>query len=348
MNEKQETCLGCGVKLQTQDPNGLGYIVKAGQTTCQRCFRLRHYGDTKLFHPEAVNSRQVLEAIEPIEGVILLVMDITDLETGLFKGLRRHLPNRKFILVVTKRDLLPKTVSDQKILNVLSRRVKEEQIEVEFAVLVSMYDEASIENLRSHLRRMKPKTALIACGNANAGKSSLLNALMKDHQALTVSPYPHTTLEINECDFDGLRIFDTPGIQVESSFLDSVELTQVPKLVPQKTFKPTTIQLKGRQCFMIGSFGDVIIDAKEGASVTFYFSEQMPIHRTKAENRETYLDNHPLYGEQKVHQLIFPVNDDKIDLVFKQLGWICISGDVKALVVHTILKEGILLRKAMI
>lgn len=341
-------CVGCGCQLQNIDPNALGYVVKESQSLCQRCFRVRHYGDTQAFKKDGVNSTEVLATISKLEGMILLVMDISDLESGLFTGLRRHLASRSFILVVTKRDLLPITVSDEKILSVLRRRIDEEKIDVEMALLVSIKDEVSIENLRAHLRLLDPSVPLIACGYANAGKSSLLNALIKEKDALTVSPYPHTTLQVNQINFEEHVIYDTPGIKVESSFLDLIELEEVPKYTLQKSVKPMTIQLKGRQCFILDQFADLVLECEAGASITFYFTDTLNIHRTKAENRLRYIQDHHVYDQKTNHTLHFNPIYSPVDVVFKQLGWVCIHGRVKHLEVTTRIKEAILIRKAMI
>ena len=38
-------CKGCGIELQYDDPNRLGYSPKIGADYCQRCFRMTHYDD---------------------------------------------------------------------------------------------------------------------------------------------------------------------------------------------------------------------------------------------------------------------------------------------------------------
>lgn len=42
-------CIGCGVTIQTEDKQGLGYAPKASLTKenviCQRCFRLKNYNE---------------------------------------------------------------------------------------------------------------------------------------------------------------------------------------------------------------------------------------------------------------------------------------------------------------
>ena len=38
-------CLGCGVLLQYDDINGLGYTNDISNDRCMRCFRLSNYGE---------------------------------------------------------------------------------------------------------------------------------------------------------------------------------------------------------------------------------------------------------------------------------------------------------------
>ena len=44
MNETK-ICKGCGAVLQNEFPGKAGYVMKAEQELCQRCFRIRHYND---------------------------------------------------------------------------------------------------------------------------------------------------------------------------------------------------------------------------------------------------------------------------------------------------------------
>ena len=40
-------CIGCGVKLQTNNKDDLGYTIKLENNLCERCFRIRNYNDYK-------------------------------------------------------------------------------------------------------------------------------------------------------------------------------------------------------------------------------------------------------------------------------------------------------------
>ena len=37
-------CLGCGIKLQNDSPIELGYTTNLDNKICERCFKLKNYG----------------------------------------------------------------------------------------------------------------------------------------------------------------------------------------------------------------------------------------------------------------------------------------------------------------
>ena len=45
MSEEVKTCTGCGVKLQDQNVLQEGYTTSLENDICQRCFRMRNYGE---------------------------------------------------------------------------------------------------------------------------------------------------------------------------------------------------------------------------------------------------------------------------------------------------------------
>ena len=51
MEEKviEKKCIGCGVELQHEDKNGIGYVpeekfISEENLLCQRCFKIKNYG----------------------------------------------------------------------------------------------------------------------------------------------------------------------------------------------------------------------------------------------------------------------------------------------------------------
>lgn len=344
-NHNIHYCIGCGQAIQNQDPQNVGYAPKHDSVLCQRCYRLKHYKDISAFKKNQVNSNTVIQMIEDISGRIVLIVDVADIESTLFSGLNRHFVKRDFILVLTKKDVLPITVSEQKILRILQKRLHEENITVLEAFLLSNFDENKIALVRTKLLKYGLSDNLIVVGYANTGKSSFLNALLNVN--LSTSEYANTTLAIQSFAFSNHRIFDTPGIRLESSYLDILSIKKQGLYGINQRLKPKTIQLKGDQCFIFDDLLDVSIIG-DASSITLYTSEHLPNHRTKYSNRDHYLDNLEAYREEAKHMYETLVLDDKIDVVFKQLGWVSIHAKNARIVVYTKVKNSIVFRKAMI
>lgn len=338
-------CSGCGQSIQTHDPEALGYAPKLESELCQRCFRLKHYKDTAAFKKDQVDSNTVIQMISKISGKIVLIVDVSDIESTLFSGLNRHFIQREFILILTKKDVLPVTVSEQKILKVLQKRLSEENIKVLEAFLISNFDPQKILSVKTKLLKYGLNDNLIVVGYANTGKSSFLNALLKLN--LSTSEYANTTLAIQSFPFSNHRIYDTPGIRLESSFLDILSVKNQGLYGINSRLKPRTIQLKGDQCFIFDELLDVSI-LGDAQSITIYTSEALPMHRTKHLNREKYLMNKDYYLETAKHTYETIIMDDKIDVVFKQLGWVSIHAKYAKIIVTSKVKNSIVFRKAMI
>ncbi len=340
-------CVGCGIELQISDPNLLGYTNSLDSNYCKRCYRIKHYGDYTSLKKHAVSSDKVFEAVNQCEGVILLVIDVTDIDSGLFTGIQRHLAQRDFIIVLTKWDLLPKTVSKQKVESYLLSKLRDYPINIVGIAMSSNKGQLGITSLITQIKRLKIKQ-LIAVGYANMGKSTLINAMIGKQDHLTISPYPHTTLELNKIDWEYGTIIDTPGIKIENSFFDTLDFEDFEKYSIQTPFKPKTYQLDSAQSFVIDRVGVISLIPKGEASVTLYFSTQIPIHRTKYDNLETYLEKHPEELPKNIKTKRITDKLDKFDLVFKQLGWFCLQGEFEMIEVKTSLIDQVITRKALI
>lgn len=340
-------CVGCGVDLQINNPNELGYTKSLDSLYCKRCYRIKHYGDYAALKKHSVSSDKVFDAVLKIDGVILLVIDVTDIDSGLFTGIQRHLANRDFIIVLTKWDLLPKTVSKQKVESYLLNKLKDMPINVLGVAMSSEKGKLGISGLIQQIKRLRIKK-LIAVGYANMGKSTLINALIGKEDQLTISPYPHTTLEINQIDWEFGTIYDTPGIKIENSFFDTLDFEDFEKYSIQSAFKPKTYQLDSAQTFIIDKIGLVHVVPKQNASITLYFSNQIVIHRTKYSNSSNYLEKHPECMPNVLKSKRVVDKYEKFDLVFKQLGWFCLNGEFELVEVKTSLIDQVITRKALI
>ena len=60
------TCKGCGIKLQYDDRDKVGYSPKENAQYCQRCFRIKHYDDLMYSMKTGIKPDEVLKKINEI------------------------------------------------------------------------------------------------------------------------------------------------------------------------------------------------------------------------------------------------------------------------------------------
>ncbi len=346
-------CKGCGAQLQNDHPELPGYTPKAGSEYCQRCFRLIHYDDLVFSMAEGIDSDVVLEGIEKRQGLIVWVVDLFDFEAGMIPGMNRKLPGREILLVCTKRDLLPQTLSNPQLSQFIFRRLNDLNTQVKGLFVTSREDNEGIRELKQVLHEMAGNQPVIFMGKANSGKSTLINRIIGE-EILTSSRYPGTTLDFNEIRTEDQLYIDTPGMEIRQSMLKAVKEEQLSEILPDREVKPRVYQLYEDQCYTIGGMAQIVLHKVRKATAVFYLADQVTIHRAKAENAEKLWNAH--YGE-----LFVPVpqenrfitakvrkTEEKTDIVIDGLGWVCISGDVQVLEVRAPAEVNVTYRKAMI
>lgn len=345
-------CKGCGAVLQSTDPKLPGYTPKEGSAYCQRCFRIMHYDDLTVSMKTGIDPDTVLDRIEAMDCLVLWVADLFDFEGGMIPGLNRKLADKDIIMAASKKDLLPETLSPDKIAAFVFRRLKEQGIMIKELVLTGEKDPESTEEVKEAVRKYAHSRKIAVMGRANSGKSTLLNRLMHK-QELTSSRYPGTTLDFNEIEIDGEIWVDTPGIEIEHSILMAADEKDLRYIVPRRPVRPRVYQIYEDQSFAIGGLARIDVKGVKKGSAVFYVSEDLEIHRGKQESADDLWQKHRgslLVPSVKCafHSLSIHKDSDKMDVVIDGLGWVCLSGDIQTAEVSVPENVNVTFRKAMI
>ena len=271
-------CLGCGVELQDENVTLEGYTSNLENDICNRCFRMKNYGEYQIVTKSNDEYIKILEDVNNTKDLVLYIVDILNIGKDL-KEIRKYI-NNKMILVLNKRDVLPKSIKDEKIISYL----KNLDLDFEDIIIISTLKNYNIDELLSMIKKCKTSKNVYVVGNTNVGKSSLINKLMKNYSEyegeLTISPMPSTTLnKISIKMSDDLTLIDTPGLVDRGNIINYVDNSLLKKINPKKEIKPKTYQIKVGQCLVIGDL--LRIDYVEGAknSFTLYLSNDIKVKR---------------------------------------------------------------------
>ncbi len=251
-------CIGCGIVLQDKDINQLGYTPKIENDLCQRCFKLKHYGE-KIVIEKKQNNNELINKINKEKVIVLYLVDFLNINNETIEYF--HKINNSKYLVITKSDIIPKNI----IIDRLITNIKKEYKIEEEIILCNVFDKKNSNKLKEIIENNK----VIFCGITNMGKSSLINKLTNSD--ITISSKENTTQDFIKIN----NIIDAPG------FICNYQV-----IIPKSKILPKTYQLKNKYYLNIA---DIIISTKEDANLTLYFANEINIEKRKKIEEYKYL-----------------------------------------------------------
>lgn len=308
---KEKKCLGCGIVLQEDNVLLPGYTTSLDNDYCQRCFRIKNYGEYQSVTNMNVEYMNLLEAVGKTNDLVLYVTDLINLEQN-FDLIRNIIPN-KMILVLNKKDVLPKSVKIEKLLNYFS----DYNIFFDEIIPVSTKNNFNIDYLLKEIKKYQTTKNVYVVGRTNAGKSSLINTLIRNYSenddSLTMSPLPSTTLNTVSIKLnDYLTLIDTPGVLDSGSMINKLDQDLVKKISPKKEIKPRTYQLKKGQGLLIENLFRIDYIEGERNSFTLFMSNELSVTRVSTTNNDRLKELNKSTYEVKYNN----------DLVINGLGFI--------------------------
>ncbi|KAL8140142.1 hypothetical protein V2J09_006163 [Rumex salicifolius] len=345
---------------------------------CARCHSLRHYGMVKDATVENLlpdfdfdhTVGRKLSIATGSRSVVLMVVDVSDFD-GSFPLKVANLLSRtidehsrawkegksgnvpRVVLVLTKLDLLPSSISPTRLEHWVRQRAREGGANKLTSLhMVSAVKDWGVKNLIDDVVGLAgPRGNVWAIGAQNAGKSTLINAMGKHVVGkvtqLTEAPVPGTTLGIVRMEgiLPGIaKLFDTPGLLHPHQISTRLTRDEQKLLHIGKELKPRTYRIKTGHTVHIA--GLMRVDIEESSVDTVYItvwaSPHLPLHMGKTDTADRMLGDHfgrqlqPPIGENRVKELgewvkkEFHVtgnswDSSSVDVAVGGLGWVAIG-----------------------
>jgi len=317
-------CNGCGVVLQNNDKNELGYTSNLEKQLCERCFRIRNYNDYKFVTKDNNDFINILKNINNNDDLVVLVVDLFNINKNV-EDISKYLDN-DILLVLTKRDILPKSCYDKKLLEYFDNY----NLNIVDSVIISSTKNYNFDELYNKINSYKKSNNVYVVGFTNSGKSTMINKILYNYSdnntVITTSNLPSTTIDsiivnVN----DNLTLIDTPGLLDTGDIINYIDYNTLKKIIPNKELRPITYQIKQKQTIFIDDL--VRLDICDNNSLTIYMSNNLNIDRVFKETDKL--------KELKKHELC--VEEDS-DIVIQGLGFIKVTKKSK---INIYTKEGV-------
>lgn len=249
-------CVGCGIKLQNKNVNEVGYTPDLKNELCERCFKLKNYN---VLTNKGINidNDKLINKINELNTCVLFLVDFINLDSEVIEAYKKI--KSKKILIITKADIIPKNIKYQKLI----QNIKNIYDIKEDLILTSSKTKLNIKTITKIC--LEEKNICLA-GFTNAGKSSLINALVGSD--ITVSKKSNTTQDFIKLNVDGINIYDAPG------FMSNINRENIPRSI----IRPITYQFPSKHYLLIQ---DIKLNILENANFTIYVGNEANIIRRK-------------------------------------------------------------------
>ena len=326
-------CIGCGVKLQTNNNEILGYTTNLDNKLCERCFRITNYNDYKFVIKDNNDYINIFKDINKTDDLVVLVVDLFNISKYL-NDISKYIDNN-VLLVLTKRDILPKSCYDEK----FKEYFKNYNLNIIDTVVVSSNKNYNLDALYEKINNYKTSDKVYVVGFTNSGKSTLINKIIYNYSnsdmVITTSNLPSTTIDsITVKVTDDLTLIDTPGLLDDGDIINFIDSKTLKKIIPNKEIKPITYQIKDKQIILIDEL--VRLDLVDKNNMTIYMSNNLKVKRL-------FKDTNAL-KDLKKHELDVECDND---VVVQGLGFIKFTHKSK-IVLYTKENVSVYVRKNLI
>ncbi len=340
MNISNLRCIGCGSKLQCDNASELGYVLpklleddNLENVICHRCFQIKHYNKITKNDLDIKTYEDIFNTSINKNALFIYLVDIFDFEASFIKEINDLLRGKNFIIVANKLDLLPKSLKENKLVSIIRNRLNKEELKCLDCFVTSIKKKQYVDKILNMIDKYRRGRDVYIVGVSNVGKSTFINSLLGSvgiaNNVITTSIIPGTTIDLIEIPFfeDNKFLIDTPGIINEGNILSNIDSKYFKTIMADKEINARNYQLNSEQSIIVNGFACFSFLEGESQTITFYFNNNLKLHRTKYEKSlELFPSKNDLFNVDVFEYDEFNFNiKESCELVILGLGFIRVN-----------------------
>ena len=299
---KVRKCYFCGATLQSDDPNKEGYVnpeVLENPTQnfafCQKCFeaeRFRALSNEPFIDYEFID---VLKEAKRNGDLLVYIVNLFSFETSFSKEVIDLIQGMNILVVGTKFDLLPQSVTIEDISEYVAHRFRVAGLQITHndVYITSVNDEESVRATLTKIFELKNAKNVYIIGSEASGKTALINSFLKIYNNLSngnivTCYYKNTHLKVMQIPMTNKSsMYETPGISITNSFLFGLDAKTLRSLYLTEPVEPREISITKGHSLFIG--GLAIIELLDGdkLELTCYFHKNVQLNRSHVSDVES-------------------------------------------------------------
>ena len=281
MNKK---CIGCGSVLQTDYVDEEGFVkssVYDKSEYCERCFKIIHYGEYSVLDKKIDTDGIIRNINSDNYSSVAILLDSININDSIKKYINK-IKVKKYILI-TKRDILPKSIKDKKIIEYVKNNI----YDTDDIMCISSVKKYNIDAFLNKINEDNVRRLYIV-GFTNSGKSTFINSIlssMSKKPTITTSSIPNTTASYITIKLNNkLAIVDTPGFIDQNAIYNFVDYKKIIKYYPKKEIKVKTFQVRSGYAIVVNDFLRIENIGKKLNSFSFYMNDKLRYEKVKSKN----------------------------------------------------------------
>ena len=290
-------CFHCGAVLQTKSPREPGYILESTVANnkpdailyCNRCYsKVKALNYSELDQNIDKDVEKILKDAIATDALLIWVVDLFSFNGVLNPTIIKIAKKLNVIVLGTKRDLFPKTVKNEVLVEFLRERFNEYNVNPISIHLFGHESDIDTKDFLEKLNNLRKGHDVYMVGSSMSGKTSIINKILtgfenKSKWAIKSEYYPDTKAKVLEVPLSNSSFFyELPGFGLETSCLSKVEKEIQKVLIPRKSINVTLRTITKGETIMVGNIAQFTHIKGKATAVRFYAAEGVEVKKIKS------------------------------------------------------------------